>query len=31
MIFGIWRGIAKVTRRQHLLDSEILEAINDLS
>jgi len=31
MFFGLWRGIAKVTRRQHLLDSEILEAINDVS
>lgn len=31
MFFGFFRGVAKVTRRQHLLDSEILEAINDLS
>lgn len=30
MFFGFWRGVAKVTRRQHLLDSEILEAINEL-
>ena len=27
MIFGFWRGVAKVLRRQHLLDAEILDVI----
>jgi len=26
-MFGFWRGIAKVTRRQHLLDAEILSSM----
>ncbi len=25
--FGFWRGIAKVTRRQHLLDAEVLRSL----
>lgn len=26
--FGVWRGIAKITRRQHLLDAEMLEVLS---